>query len=366
MIGQNDVSSCRNIALLVAFTLLNINQVTAKFNVTLNETTPLLTNIEMFVNLPFEKIAWGLKVKGSDWPIVAAVSLNHLAGVTSTTVQQMKNLTMADVTDKIVSSKAHFTSKLSALHNTLVAQASSIFALSASETCGQWNIPTNDILKTFLSHLGGSTYLDPQNVSFVAGYECIKHDNMLLLPSKWSMLVPHIIPKSFANISTLLGITKQQLADIHALPKGETINMTLRQYIDITKSRIHPLFKCRESMKNDIVLTKAQSKGVSVSLIGKQNVLQILMMMCSDVSISNMSVVMDWSPDNMTVLGNYTMEDAALCKRMPVNIVISRTLMALVTMILNEVHKCVIVPCPSGTLVDYQTCKAKGVFSTHS
>jgi hypothetical protein len=119
--------------------------------------------------------------------------------------------------------------------------------------------------------------------------------------------------------------------------------------------------KCREIMNTEIVLTKALSKAITVSAMGSQNVLQLLTTMCSDVSISNMSVIMGWGPANMTVLGNYTMEDAALCKRMPVRSVVSRTLMDLVKMILKEVHKCVIIPCRSGTVLNYETYNCTGM-----
>jgi len=364
MIGKDDLTLCRPIAILVGFRSLSIDSLKAKFNITFNDTESFLTVAQSLSDLPYEKISWGLGSHMNDWPLLQAVSMNDYATAKSTNTSTLTNLSFHNISALIVENKNSFTPQVHALHISLVEQASSLFNVSSSDVCGQCAISSADVLKTFLYHLGGIVYLDPRVIPLVSGFDCITHDSFVLQPSKWSLLLPGIIPQSFKNISKILNISENKLENILGFSRSEIFNMTLSEYIQLVTSRVKPMVACYRTVNTDNTLTKVLAKGKDITFMKEQTFIQTLSLICSDVDVYNMTSIMGWQGTNLSILHNYTFHNAALCKVMSIKSILSRSMVALASMMINEVHNCVVIPCRSGTLRDQEYYNCTGMFIT--
>ncbi|XP_048579327.1 uncharacterized protein LOC125560928 [Nematostella vectensis] len=352
--GNGDITSCRNLALISAMRDGPIDSMMSKFSLTLNQTASLLDFLERSTRLPWSNISLGLNVSVTDWPLFGALSIKTLSNITSMSVSSITSsysfMDLGDIARRQITSQ-----QKSSYHGDLVRLASSLFALNATEVCGACDIPrlpTLSILKAFLQRLGQVIFFDPNTLPKDLGYAL--EDFWETVPSEWPKTIPYIIPKSFANSSSMINVTENDLAKILGFPdKSHFLNMTLRDYTNFITTRLATLVKCSVDAKSVPLSRVAATNGIPDNSLAAMNVIDLINATCYGTSAANVSFIFRWSPSDVLVLSNYSLGNAAHCKGIAVSQVAQLTLMDLADVMLREVHGCpppTPPPCRTGTV----------------
>ena len=344
LLGVDSPMGCRPVALAVAARTMTLQELSRKFNTSVNDSESFLLVVEKVIPLPWSKIAWALDISLSRWPSLGAVSLKDLADIRSDTPSNIKSQKSlrAIASDIVVLNGSKFDTLLSLYRLDIIQKVSQLFAVNSTEVCNSCSMDIVDIFDKMLKIL--SAKIDFLQSSLPPKMEMSGYEFKVLPPSVWWRAVPLIVADSYERASSSLGISKDRLSILFGSSFASILNMTLENFVPVMEGRIKPLIKVKVAMQSKSLTELADLKGVPVSGLEDKNIVEVITTLVSDVPLSNISFVFMWNAENISVLQNYTLGYAAKYKPGGFNSLKSMTLFDLVQFISGDVHG---VPLPT-------------------
>ena len=306
LMGHDNDTSCRKIALVAAATAIAVNEVAAKFSLDVKDDISLLTMLENLFVLPWPKIAWAVNASLPDWPILGAVTLSDIATLTSQTIQNMKlQRSFREITMQLLGlSENSYSQKMNSYRSILLGNASNLFGINSSTICNGCNVV--DILWNSLTQLNLLVDFDPYmlpNELNVSHYEF-----NLTIPSKWSLMVQPIIRDAYLRAALTLGIDRDRLSVLLQRSTADIQDMNLKQYQAVLSQSIKPFIVAKTTLINSPLANLVSSKGLNLSALLSESVFDVIGAILN-VPVQNVSFIFNWTAEQQAKLKNYTLDD---------------------------------------------------------
>ena len=353
LLGLDNEMSCRKIALVVAASILTVNDLAAKFSLEVADNVSLLTMFEDLFKLPWPKIAWAVNASLPDWPILGAINLNDVGQLVSKTTAVMKSQeSFRKITMQLLSlSKNSYSQLLNEYRAKIVSKAGELFSVNSSRICN--NCDVVDILWNSLRQLNQLIDFDPQMVPKqlnVSPYEF-----NLTVPSHWSLMVQHIVRDAFLRATVALGMDRDRLSSFLRTSTEIVENMTLHQYQAVFTRSIQPLIVAKTALNNSPLLDLVTAKGLNLSALYDESIFNVIDAILN-ISAQNASFIFNWTPEQQAKLKNYSLDDLSYYKGVSLQELGSERPLSLVEFTIRQsftprtVAPPTLLPCKRGTV----------------
>ena len=333
MLGHDDDMTCRKVAMVVAAATKTVDELATKFNFEVKNNISMLTMFQALFQLPWPKIAWAVGASIVDWPVLGAVSLNDIAGLTSEAAASIRPVkSFREVTRELLALPSNsYTSLLNAYRSELLNKTSSVFNVDASLICDDCNIL--DILWNSLMQLNSQIDFDPNmlpNELNVSPYEF-----NLTLPSRWSLLVLPIVWDAYSRAAGTLDMDPRRLSTLLDVSTEAIRNMSLQHFQDLLERFITPFIEAKTSLMSSSLLDLATAKGRNLTVLQNESIFDVVDLLLS-VPIQNVTFIFSWTEQQQNKLRNYTVDDMLYYREVGLRGLGDETLFSLVNFILTE------------------------------
>ena len=353
LLGLDNEMSCRKIALVVAASILTVNDLAAKFSLEVADNVSLLTMFEDLFKLPWPKIAWAVNASLPDWPILGAINLNDVGQLVSKTTAVMKSQeSFRKITMQLLSlSKNSYSQLLNEYRAKIVSKAGELFSVNSSRICD--NCDVVDILWNSLRQLTQLIDFDPQmlpNQLNVSPYEF-----NLTVPSHWSVMVQHIVRDAYLRATVALGMDRDRLSSFLRTSTEIVENMTLHQYQAVFTQSIQPLIVAKTALNNSPLLDLVTAKGLNLLALYNESIFNVIDAILN-ISAQNASFIFNWTTEQQAKLKNYTLDDLSYYKGVSLQDLGSERPLSLVEFTIRQsftprtVAPPTLLPCKRGTV----------------
>ena len=365
LLGYNNDTSCTKISAVAAASSITVDEWTTKFGLHVNDSASLLSLFENLFKLPWPKIAWAVNVSLRDWPILGAVSLNHVANLTSSqTTQNMKlQKSFREITMQLLGlPDSSYAQYKSTYRSSLVNYATDLFGVNSSKICFDCDVV--DILWNSLLQLNMVITFDPNVLP--QELNSSRYEFNLTIPSQWPLLVQPIIRESYLNASLALELDRGRLSSLLQTTTSAVLNLNLVQYQAVFVESVRPFIDAKHAYSNSRLAVLIASKGLTLSAVNNRRVFDVINAVLS-VPAQNISFIFNWTEQERAKLRIYTLDEIASYRRTTLGSLGNETLSALMQYIFSLGPTLPAVPsCKRGfeRVGNAVTCSGNRTFST--